>query len=95
MINDNEKTSLPQKEDRGGRFKNKILNCLPCFAITALECAVITGLVYSIIAIFKYINATAGLIVLSVLCLICMAGWSLICWKKRKDKKDGYIEKEG
>ncbi len=94
MINDNEKTSLPQKEDRGGRYKNKIMRCLPCFAITALECAIITGLVYCMIAIFKY-SPTLGLVILSILCLICMAGWSLISWKKRKDKKDGYIEKEG
>lgn len=91
---DNEQTSLPQKEDRGGRYQNKFLKCLPCFAITLLECAVITGFVYGIIAIFKA-NSTAGLIVLSVLCLITMAGRSLISWKKRRDKKDGYIEKEG
>lgn len=76
-------------------WDSKLFKCIPCFFITLIECAVLTGLVYGIIEIFKLGHKNLGLVIISVLCFLGMACWSLISWKKRRDKRNDSIEKEG
>ena len=91
MIETNETLTTKTETD----WKHKLLKCVPCFLITLLECAVLTIFVYGMIHIFKSGYTILGLTIISVLCFIGMAGWSLICWKKRRDKRNDSIEKEG
>ena len=74
--------------------KRGISKCIPCFVVTALECAVLAGIVLGLVHLIN-IHPTLGFTVLSVLCVIVMVCHSLICWKKRRDKRDDYIEKKG
>jgi hypothetical protein len=90
MIDNNDKTPTPQSENPIDR-KSEIFRNLPCFLA---KCAILTAFALGMIEIFKN-HPTLGLIIVSVLCLLIMICRSLIFWKKNKDKKDGYIEKEG
>lgn len=88
---ENDKTPTPQSEDKVDR-KSEILRNIPCFLA---KCTILTVFALGMIEIFRSGHSTLGLIIISVLCFLIMICRSLILWKKRQDKKDGYIEKEG
>ena len=87
---ENDKTLTPQSEDKINR-RREFLKNIPCFLA---KCTILTVFALGMIEIFKS-HPTLGLIIVSVLCFLIMVCRSLILWKKRQDKKDGYIEKEG
>ena len=87
---DNVKTPTPQSENKVDR-KSDVFKNIPCFLA---KCTILTVFALGMIEIFKN-HPTLGLIIVSVLCLLIMICGSLISWKKKQDKKNGYIEKEG
>lgn len=87
---DNDKTPTPQSENKVDR-KSDVFKNIPCFLA---KCTILTIFALGMIEIFKKSFVT-GLIIVSVLCFLFMICGSLISWKKKQDKKDGYIEKEG
>ena len=88
---ENDKTSASPSEDKTSR-RREILKNIPCFLA---KCTILTVFALGMIEIFKSGHSTLGLIIISVLCFLIMVCRSLIFWKKKQDKKDGYIEKEG
>ena len=87
---ENDKTSASPSEGKTSR-RREILKNIPCFLA---KCTILTVFALGMIEIFKA-HPTLGLIIISVLCFLIMVCRSLIVWKKKQDKKDGYIEKEG
>ena len=60
--------------------------------VTTLECTVIFLILYALMSIF--VNyPVLGAVILSTLFVIGTGVASLICWKKRKNKRDGNKEK--
>ena len=87
---DNVKTPTPQSENKVDR-KSDVFKNIPCFLA---KCTILTIFALGMIEIFDK-SYVAGLIIVSVLCFLFMICGSLISWKKKQDKKNGYIEKEG
>ena len=85
----------PYLRDKFGIFKDYgIPKCIPCLIVTSLECAVITGILWALIKLIGW-NHILGLTVIAVLCFFILLGWSLISWKKAKNKRDDYIKENG
>ena len=87
---ENDKTPTPQSENKVDR-KSDVFKNIPCFLA---KCTILTIFALGMIEILKA-HPTLGLIIISVLCFLIMVCRSLIVWKKKQDKKDGYIEKKG
>ena len=87
---DNNKTPTSQSENKVDR-KSDVFKNIPCFLA---KCTILTIFALGMIEIFRN-HHVLGLIIVSVLCFLFMICGSLISWKKKQDKKDGYIEKEG
>ena len=85
----------PYLRDKLGMFKEYgIPKCLPCLVVTSLECAVIAGLLWCLFKLISW-KPVVGFIIIATICFFIILGWSLISWKKQKDKTDDYIKENG
>lgn len=71
-----------------------IPKCIPCLLVTAFECLIITGVLWALIKLIHW-RRYLGITVIAVLCFFILLGWSLISWKKAKNKRDDYIKEKG
>lgn len=91
MKNENKPPALNSENESIVR-KNKVI---PKILTALLEWLVLAVFTFGMIYLFKNGFKTLGLVIITVLCFLVMSGRSLIFWKKRRDKRNDSIEKEG